>query len=152
DPSYAVALLDISDPQKPLYASLRGDDKKIPGSVGKLCVATGLFGALAATWPAIPDRQKVLRETMVEADSFILTDGKTVPIYDEGDPAVVNRTIRLGDRFRLWEWLDHMLSQSSNAAGSMVWKQAMLIRHFGARYPAAAAEQDAFFSNTPKAE
>ena len=49
DLSYAVALLDISDPQKPLYASLRGDEKKIPGSVGKLCVVTGLFGALAAT-------------------------------------------------------------------------------------------------------
>src|SRR5437764_3022104 len=28
DPSYAVAVLDISDPQKPRYASLRGDDKK----------------------------------------------------------------------------------------------------------------------------
>ena len=49
----------------------RSDEKKIPGSVGKLCVATGLFGALAANWPAIPDRQKVLRETMVDADSFI---------------------------------------------------------------------------------
>src|SRR5947209_4297853 len=71
DPSYAVALLDISDPRKPLYASLRGDEKKIPGSVGKLCVATGLFGALAATWPAIPDRQRVLHDTVVEADSFI---------------------------------------------------------------------------------
>ncbi len=152
DPSYAVALLDISDPQKPHYASLRGDDKKIPGSVGKLCVATGLFGALAATWPAIPDRQKVLHDTIVEADSFIFTDGKTVPIYNDGDTAVVNRTLRLGDRFNLWEWLDHMLSQSSNAAGSIVWKQAMLIRRFGARYPGSKAERDAFLADTPKPE
>ena len=152
DPSYAVAILDISDPRKPLYASLRGDDKKIPGSVGKLCVVTGLFGALAATWPAIPDRQKVLRDTMVDADSFIFTDGKTVPIYNDGDPAVVNRQLRLGDRFSLWEWTDHMLSQSSNAAGSMVWKQAMLIRKFGKAYPQPKAEQDAFLKNTPRPE
>jgi hypothetical protein len=152
DPSYSVALLDISDPRTPRYASLRGDDKKIPGSVGKLCVATGMFGALAATWPAIPDRQRVLRDTMVEADSFIFTDGKTVPIYNDGDPAVVNRTMRVGDRFSLWEWLDHMLSQSSNAAGSTVWKQVMLVRRFGAAYPRPKAEQDTFIRDTPKPE
>ena len=152
DPSYAVAVLDISDPKKPLYASLRGEDKKIPGSVGKLCVVTGLFGAIAATWPAIPDRQKILRETMVDADSFIFTDGKTVPFFNEGDKAVVNRQLRLGDRFSLYEWTDHMLSQSSNAAGSMMWKQAMLIRRFGKAYPVAKAEQDAFLKNTPRPE
>jgi hypothetical protein len=152
DRSYSVALLDISEAQKPLYASLRGDDLKIPGSVGKLCVATGLFGALAANWPSIPERQKVLHDTIVEADSFIFTDGKTVPIYNDGDPAVVNRTLRLGDRFNLWEWLDHMLSQSSNAAGSTVWKQAMLIRRFGTGYPRSKAEQDAFIRDTPKPE
>ena len=151
DPSYAVALLDISDPQQPRYASLRGNDKKIPGSVGKLCVATGLFGALAAAAPAIADREQLLRNTVVEADSFIFTDGKTVPIYEDGDTAVLNRTLRVGDRFSLWEWLDHMLSQSSNAAGSMVWKQAMLIRQFGSRYPNPKAEQDAFIADTPKA-
>jgi hypothetical protein len=152
DPSYAVALLDISDPKQPRYASLRGDDKKIPGSVGKLCVATGLFGALAAAVPAIADREKLLRNTLIEADSFIFTDGKTVPIYNDGDTAVLNRTLRVGDGFSLWEWLDHMLSQSSNAAGSMLWKQAMLIRRFGSNYPGPKAEQDAFVADTPKAE
>jgi hypothetical protein len=152
DPSYSIALLDMSDPQKPLYASLRGDDKKIPGSVGKLCVITGLFGALAATWPSIPDRQHVLKDTIIEADPFIFTDGKTVPFYNDGDPAVVNRVLRLGDKFSLWEWADHMLSQSSNSAGSMVWKQDMLIRRFGTGYPAPKAEQDAFIKDTPKPE
>jgi len=152
DSSYSVALLDISDPKKPLYASLRGDEKKQPGSIGKLLVATGLFGALAAAWPAIPERERVLREPMIEADSFVLTDGKTVPFYNDGDPAVVNRPVRVGDRFRLWEWLDHMLSQSSNAAASMVWKQAMLMRRFGTAYPPAKADQDNFIKTTPKAE
>jgi hypothetical protein len=152
DGSYAIAVLDISDPKKPLYASLRADDKKIPGSVGKLCVATGLFGAVAATWPAIADRQKVLRDTIVEADSFIFTDGKTVPFFNEGDKAAVNRQLRLGDRFSLYEWTDHMLSQSSNAAGSMMWKQAMLIRKFGKSYPVSKADQEAFLKNTPRPE
>ena len=152
DASYAVALLDITDPNRPAYASLRGDEKKIPGSVGKLCVATGLFGAVAATWPAIPDRQKILRDTIIEADSFIFTDGKTVPFYNDGDKAVVNRQLRPGDRFSLYEWTDHMLSQSSNAAGSMIWKQAMLIRKFREAYPVAKAEQDAFLKNTPRPE
>src|SRR5579862_3726158 len=152
DPSYAVALADISDPQNPHYASLRGDDKKIPGSVGKLCVVTGLFGALAATWPSIPDRQRVLRDTTVEADGFVYVDGKTVPFYQDGDPAVVNRQLRPGDRFSLWEWADHMLSQSSNAAGSMVWREAMLIRKFGTAYPRPKTEEDAFIRETPKTE
>ena len=152
DSSYAAAVLDITDPRQPRYAAVRGDDKKIPGSVGKLCIVTGLFGAIAATWPAIPDRQKLLRDTIVEADSFILTDGKTVPFYQDGDAAVVNRQLRIGDRFSLWEWTDHMLSQSSNAAGSMMWKQAMLIRKFGKTYPQPKAEQDAFLKNTPRPE
>jgi hypothetical protein len=152
DASYAVAILDITDPHKPLYASFRGDDKKIPGSVGKLCVVTGLFGAIAVTWPAIPDRQKILRDTIVDADSFIISDSKTVPFYQDGDAAVVNRQLRIGDKFSLYEWTDHMLSQSSNAAGSMMWKQAMLIRKFGTSYPRSRAEQDAFLKNTPRPE
>ena len=152
DPSYAVAMLDITDPRKPLYASMRGDDKKIPGSVGKLCVVTGMFGALAANWPAIPDRQKILKDTIVQADPFIFADGKTVPIYNDGDPAVVNRVLRLDDKFSLYEWLDHMLSQSSNAAGSMMWKEAMFIRHYGTSYPRPKAEENAFIKDTPKTE
>ena len=151
DPSYAVAMVEITDPAKPLYASLRGDDKKMPGSVGKLCVTTGLFGALAQTWPNVADRQKVLRETMVEADSFIISDSKTVPIYNDGDTAVLNRALKIGDKFNLFEWIDHMLSQSSNAAGSMVWREAMYIRRFGTAYPAPKPERDAFLK-LPKTE
>src|SRR5262245_11951248 len=152
DPSYSIALLDISDPQHPRYACLRPDEKKIPGSLGKLFVATGFFGALADAYPSIPDREKLLRETLVTADSFIYRDGKTVPIYHDGDPAVVNRRLEVGDRFNLWEWLDHMLSQSSNAAGSTVWKQAILLRQFRMAYPPAKADETAFLKGTPKAE
>ncbi len=152
DVSYSVALLDVTDPAHPAYASLRADEKKIPGSVGKLMVATGLFGAVAQTYPDPAARERLLRDTVVTADSFVYRDGKTVPFFDEGDAAVTNRRVEAGDKFNLWEWADHMLSQSSNAAGSTVWKQTMLIRRFGASYPASKEDESAFFKSTPKPE
>ena len=153
DPSYGVAILDISDSGKARYAALRADQKLIPGSVGKLLVATGLFDALARAYPgSVEAREKVLRESVVTADRFTVRDGKTVPFFHEGDAAVLNRTIQIGDKFNLWEWTDHMLSQSSNAAGSEVWKQVMLLRKFGTKYPVAGAEEAAFFRDTTKPE
>jgi hypothetical protein len=94
----------------------------------------------------------VLRETIVTADSFVHRDGKTVPFYNDGDLGILNRRLEIGDRFNLYEWLDHMLSQSSNAAGSVTWKQALLIQKFGTRYPLPAAEEAAFFRDTQKKE
>jgi hypothetical protein len=55
------------------------------------------------------------------------------------------------DEFRLSEWLDHAISASANGAGSVVWREAMLIREFGERYPLSWEESEAFFANTPKA-
>jgi hypothetical protein len=153
DPSYNIAILDISDPRNPRYAAVRADQRYIPGSVAKLFVATGLFGSLQKAYPHDTGaRERVLRETMVTADSFVHRDGKTVPFYNEGDAAILNRRLEVGDRFNLYEWLDHMLSQSSNAAGSMCWKQALLIQRFGTRYPLPSEEEKAFFKDTPKKE
>ena len=152
DPSYGVAVLDISDPRRPLYASLRGDTKRIPGSVGKLFVATGFLDAVRRAYPNdTAARARLLRETILTADRFVHRDGKTVPFFNEGDSRIVSRRLEIGDTFNLWEWLDHMLSVSSNAAGSMVWKEAMMIRRFGPRYP-ARAEEAAFLKETPKPE
>jgi hypothetical protein len=148
--SYGVALLDISDPAHPRYAAVRETDKLLPGSVGKLCIATGFMGALRQTYPDPEAREKFLRSTIRTADAFVNVDGKTVPFYEEGWPAVVNRRVNVGDKFSLWEWLDHMLSMSSNAAGSFTWKQAILLRHFGKNFPIPAEEEKAFFENTPK--
>jgi hypothetical protein len=142
--SYGLALLDITDPQKPRYAAVRENVAQLPGSIGKLCIVSGMMGALARRAPAIPDREALLRRTMRRADGFVLQDGKTVPFYEDGWPAIVNRQIRPGDVFSLWEWLDHMLSQSSNAAGSFSWKEALLLRHFGPAYPPAAEAEKAF--------
>jgi hypothetical protein len=152
DPSYGIAVLDITDPRRPLYASLRAETKRIPGSVGKLFVATGFFDAVRRVFPNdTAARARLLRETILTADRFVYRDGKTVPFFNAGDPRIVSRRIETGDKFNLWEWLDHMLSVSSNASGSMVWKEAMMIRHFGARYP-VRAEEATFLKETPKPE
>nr|MCU0247862.1 hypothetical protein [Bryobacter sp.] len=132
--SYGLALLDITNPDRPRYAAVRENNEQLPGSVGKLCVITGMMGALARRAPDVAQREALLRDTRRAADKFVLTDGKTVPFYEDGQPAIVNRQIRPGDVFSLWEWADHMLSQSSNAAGSFTWKEALLLRHFGAKY------------------
>ena len=153
DPSYNVAILDISDPARPAYAALKADEKRIPGSVGKLLVATGVFGQLQRIYPGdLSARERVLRETVVTADAFVYRDGKTAPFYKPGAAAVVNRRLEAGDQFNLYEWLDHMLSQSSNAAASMTWKQAMLLYKFGTGYPTAPAVSAEFFATTPKNE
>lgn len=148
--SYGMALLDITDPQKPRYAAVREDEPLLPGSVGKLLVATGMMDALKRACPEIAARERLLRETVRAADDFVIRDGKTVPFYEPGAPAVVNRQIAPGDRFSLWEWLDHMLSQSSNAAGSFTWKEAILLRQFGTRYPIPLDEEKKYLATTPK--
>ncbi|MFN0170234.1 MAG: hypothetical protein ACKV22_27760 [Bryobacteraceae bacterium] len=146
DPSYGIAVLDITNPADPKYAVVRGDLKRIPGSVGKLMVATGMFDAVARAYPEPAAREKFLRETVVTGDSFVHRDGKTVPFFNSGDKAIVNRRLEIGDRFNLWEWMDHMLSQSSNAAAAFTWKQAMLLREFGKAYPVPKDQESAFFA------
>lgn len=153
DPSYSVAVLDITDPAKPRYAALKEHDKRIPGSVGKLLVATGMFGAAKRTWPNdTAARERFLRDTVVAADSFVHVDSKTVPFYKDGDRGIANRRLQIGDKFNLYEWLDHALSQSSNAAAAFTWEQAMLLYRFGTKYPLSKEDTDKFFKETPRAE
>ncbi len=149
--SYRVAVLDITDPASPRYASIRPDEGYIPGSVGKLLVLTGLFNELKKTYPNdIPARVRILRDTKVVADEFAMPNSHSVPIVADDFSSVTHRSIRLGDTFSLWEWVDHAVSPSSNAAGSVVWKEALLLNEFGTRYPVSAEESAAFFKNTPK--
>ena len=129
-----LAVLDLTDPAKPLYAEHRGDYKQNVGSVGKLVVALALFQALADLYPNdIEARRRVLRNTAVTADSFSQSDHHTVRIFDPKTKTLMRRTVRVGDRATLYEWLDWMLSPSSNSAAGMVMREAMLLRQFGAR-------------------
>lgn len=152
-PSYRVAILDITDPRNPRYAAIRPEQGYIPGSVGKLLVMTGLFNELRQLHPHdIAARERLLRNTMVVADAFAMPNSHEVPIVAPDWSRVAHRSIRLGDTFSLWEWVDHMVSPSSNAAGSMVWKEALLMDHFGTRYPPSKEEAEAFLRDTPRNE
>jgi hypothetical protein len=149
--SYSVALLDITPGRPVRFAAHQAERRFAPGSVGKLAIAAGLFAELRTRYPtSTADRQALLRTRMVVADRWIRTDHHKVPLYNPADRRVDARPIREGDVFSLYEWADHMLSASANAAASVVWKEVMLMRAFGQRYPPSAAQEAAFFRQTPR--
>ena len=153
DESYSIAILDVSPDGDIRSASLRGSRPYQPGSVGKLAIAAGLFTELQAIYPqSVEPRRRILRERTVVADEWIQSDHHRVPLFDLEDKTVGSRPIEKGDGFSLYEWVDHMLSASSNAAASTVWKEAMLMRAFGREYPPTRVEEDAFFEDTGRKE
>ncbi len=144
--------MDITNPAAPRYAAIDETHTYLPGSVGKALVATGLLDALARAFPDPGVRLQVLRDTSVLADEFVNTDSHSVPVVDMSARTLKNRAIAPGDRFTLFEWIDHALSPSSNAAGATIWKQAMLLRSFGSDYPPSPEQEAAWFESTPKSE
>ena len=151
--SYGIAVLDLSDPDNPRYAEHREDYRQNVGSVGKLVVALGLFQALADTWPDDTEQRiYVLRDTLVTADEFSQKDHHKMRIFDVEKRKLTRRTMRIGDQGTLWEYLDWMLSVSSNAAASMTMREAMLLRQYGKDYPPSEAEIKRFFKETPGKE
>jgi hypothetical protein len=141
---YGVALLDLSDPQRPIYAEHRGDYKSNVGSVGKIIVGLGLFAALAELYPEVSDRERILRRTGVVADRFIEWDKHKVPIWNVETRKLEHRPLQIGDEASLWEYLDWTFSASSNAAASIVMRELLLLKHFGLDYPAPAAQEQAY--------
>ncbi len=150
---YGVAVLDLSDPARPRYAEHRADHTQNVGSVGKLLVALALFQALADAHPDdLEARRRVLKTTVVTADGFSQSDHHTVRIFDPKTKALTRRAVQVGDRATLYEWLDWMLSPSSNSAAGMVMREAMLLRQFAAAYPPSEEQIRRFFDETPKKE
>ena len=150
---YGVAVLDLSDIDNPRYAEHRGDHRQNVGSVGKIIAALGLFQALADAWPEdTGQRQRVLRETVVTADAFSQSDHHVVRIFDVENRKLTRRTMQIGDKGTLWEYLDWMLSISSNSAAAMTMREAMLLRHYGRDYPPSETEIKRFFKETPAKE
>lgn len=150
---YAIAVLDLSDPQHPVYAAHQMNLQANVGSVGKILVALAVFQQLAEIYPNdIAARERVLRETRVTADSFSQYDHHVVPFWDIALKQRTQRHIRIGDEASLWEFLDWMLSASSNSAAGMVQKELIALAHFGPRYPVPAEEEAAFFAATPHKE
>ena len=147
--SYGITVLDITDPDSPRYAEHRGDYRQNVGSVGKLLAALGLFQALADTWPDDLDKRKaILRDTIMTADNFAHSDHHTIRIFNVETRELIRRPIKDGDKGELWEYLDWMLSVSSNSAAAMIMRDAMLLKHFGKDYPVSEEQIKTFFSTT----
>ncbi len=142
--NYGVALLDLSNPRQPVYAAHQGDYQANVGSVGKVLVMLAWLQTLADLYPDdIAARERILRDTRIVADEYIVSDEHKVPIIDAASGRLQSRPIRQGDAGNLWEYLDWMLSASSNAAASMAMKELAAIQHFGRDYPAEQGPRDA---------
>lgn len=152
DPSYAMVLVDISDPAAIRWAGLRPDLRQNAGSVGKLICMAAVFHALAGAFPDVEDRARVLRESVSPAGDWVSNEIHKVPKWDAELRRNHYSVINPGDSFRLGEWIDHAISASANGAGSIIWREAMLIRHFGSDYPKSFAESERFFAETPKSQ
>jgi len=150
DPHYSIAILDITDPSQPRFAAVQADTLYPPGSIGKLLIMTGLFDQLARVFPDPAARVRILKNTKITADDFALRDTHEVPLYDQAANKISYKIIKPGDTFNLWEWADHMVSPSANAAASMVWKQVMLIDQFKTAYPVSKPQVEAYLKTTKK--
>ena len=133
---YGIAILDLSRLDKIAYAEYNANRHITPASVGKVAVVTAIFNELAKHYPGdTGSRERILRTATVTADRFIKRDTHQVPFWEKGQKEVSYRELRIGDKASLWTFMDWMLSASSNAAASMVVKNAILLNHFGKRYP-----------------
>jgi len=154
DESYSVTLLDITPGKKIRYAARQEKRGFQPGSVGKLAVVAGLFTELQRIYPdSFEKRQQLLKTKTVRAGKWAMTDSHTVPFFDPETKVLVKRTVKEDDVFSLYEWTDHMLSVSNNGAASVVWREVILMRHFGKDYPGInEAQATEFFTTFPKNE
>ena len=152
DPSYSMVLVDMADPAALRWAGLRPDIRQNAGSVGKLVCMAALFHALAEAFPDVDERARILRESVSPAGRWVSNEIHKVPKWNDSLGRNTFSVIVQPDRFRLSEWLDHAISASANGAGSIIWREAMLIRHFGSDYPRSDEENDRFFRETPKAQ
>lgn len=151
--NYAVAVLDLSDPAAPRYGAHNGEMQANVGSVGKILVALGIFHQLSQIYPKdIAARARVLKDSRVVADVFSQHDHHGIVLFDIEKKRKISRSMRIGDVGNLWEYLDWMLSASSNSAAAMVQKELIALAHFRNRYPVSEDEKAAFFKNTPRAE
>lgn len=151
--AYAIAVLDLTDLNSPRFAVHRGDHKQNVGSVGKILVALGIFQALADTWPGDnPQRIEVLKNTIVTADKFSQYDHHTIRIFDLENKKLIRRPMQIGDQGSQWEFLDWMLSVSSNSAAAMNQRQGMLMTRYGKDFQPSETEIQRFFKETPAQE
>ncbi len=146
---YSIAVLDLTDPTAPVYAEHRAEVSRNPGSVGKILVALAFFQALADVYPNDLDaRWRLLRDTRIIADEFVLSDHHKVRMWDRDREKLIRRSLRPGDQGSLFEFIDWMMSPSSNSAAAAVAKEGMLLRQFKQDYPVSLSVGQQYFRET----
>ena len=150
--SYGLVIADITDPDNIAWAGIRENRSQIPGSVGKIITMLGFFSELEKAFPNIEDRERILATRMVTADDFVQWDSHGVPRYNAETNSLKSKTLAPGETFALSEWLDFTIAYSANAAAATIWKEALLLRQFGAAYPPSPEAEAKFLKDTPKKE
>ncbi|MEL6923775.1 MAG: hypothetical protein AAFO94_06975 [Bacteroidota bacterium] len=150
--NYSVAVLDITPGRDIRYAAQKADRGYQPGSVGKLAILTGMFCELQNIFPEdFEQRIELLKTKRVSARDWAMSDHHTVPFFDTASHKYYKRTVRESDVFSLFEWLDHMVSVSNNGAASVLWRETILMREFGDKYPLISDEDaETFFKNADR--
>lgn len=137
--AWSVAILDLSDPSRPLHLAHREEEPFPPGSVGKALAAAAFLDALARSRREPEARRRLLRDHSVAAGTVVRGDTHPVPFWQPGEGSIHWRPLRPGDRANLYTFLDWMLSSSSNAAANVVIRETLLLRELGPAYPEGRA-------------
>ena len=150
---YGIAMVDLSDPEKPVYAGFNDEYQANVGSVGKIIVALALYQQLAELYPDdIAARVNLLKTKQITADQFIERASHEVRIWQVDERKLEHRKLRVGDTASVWNYLDWALSVSSNSAAAMVMREVILMRHFGADYPVSVARENEFLEKASASE
>lgn len=152
EPQYSVSVMDITDINNIRYAGLKESVGYQPGSVAKIIAGITLFNEIHRVygddWGEI---RGLLYTRHVRGNRFVHADHHTIPIYDILNQKYYKRIAKEEDLFSLYEWLDHMFSKSSNAAASVVMREALLIHLLDNQYECATqAEMDDLIQNTDR--
>jgi hypothetical protein len=150
DRSYGIVVTDITNPDKIVWGGVRENISQSPGSVGKIITMLGFFSELSHAFPNVEDRREILKTHTVIAGEWVKWDEHTVPRYNPETNVVRKAAIHPGNEFTLAEWIDHMIAASANSAAATIWKETVLLRHFGKAYPPTLEQETQFFRETPK--
>ena len=152
--AYSLAIMDITPGRAPRYVERNAEAHYQPGSVGKLAVITALMCELENVYvDSVQKRWDLMKSRVVKGGPFAVYDHHTIPDYDPETERYSRPRVNQQHEFSLYEWADHMLSVSNNGAASVVWREAILMRVFGPKYPELTrAEAEAYFKETPRGE
>lgn len=152
--AYSLAIMDITAGREPRYVERNADLTYQPGSVGKLAVVTALMCELENVYvDSVQKRWDLMKTRLVRGGPFAVYDHHTIPEYDVESERYSRPKVNQQHEFTLYEWADHMLSVSNNGAASVVWREAILMRVYGPKYPDLTREEaEAYFKETPRGE